>query len=506
MATGLAVRSLGKSYGAAEVLRGVDLDLRPGTVHALLGANGAGKSTLIKCLGGVVRPDRGAITLGGRALLDLTPSSALDAGIVTIHQHQSLIQTLSVADNIFLGSELPRLRGGGRRRQNRLARDLLARIGAQIDPRTIVATLPIGTRQLVEIAKALHRSKVEVLILDEPTAALSERETETLFREIAGLRDAGVMTLYTTHRLAEVFRIADDVTVIRDGSVILQSATKRLTPDDLVASVSRGAAPVPQAAPAVTTAVTAPRAAVVARIDALSGPRFGPVSLALHAGEIVGLFGAVGSGRSSLMETLGGRFAATAGQVLIDGVQAKPRSPRHAMRRGVFLIPADRTQQALCATLTARDNLLLSSLYKIARAGVRRFRREAAIFRDIAQRLDLQPANPDLAVERLSGGNQQKLVIGRVVAQSRDVRMLLVDEPTQGVDVGARAKIYDTLSSLAQATGCAILLASSEAEEIVRTCRRALVLRQGRIVGEFEGAQVCEHNLLRSAHQFVGAT
>ncbi len=511
---GLVVRSLGKSYGAAEVLRGVDLDLRPGTVHALLGANGAGKSTLIKCLGGVVRPDRGAITLGGRALLDLTPSSALDAGIVTIHQHQSLIQTLSVADNIFLGSELPRLRGGGRRRQNRLTRDLLARIGAQIDPRTIVATLPIGTRQLVEIAKALHRSKVEVLILDEPTAALSERETETLFREIAGLRDAGVMTLYTTHRLAEVFRIADDVTVIRDGSVILQSATKRLTPDDLVASVSRGAAPVPQAAPAVaaavtaavTTAVTAPRAAVVARIDALSGPRFGPVSLALHAGEIVGLFGAVGSGRSSLMETLGGRFAATAGQVLIDGVQAKPRSPRHAMRRGVFLIPADRTQQALCATLTASDNLLLSSLYKIAHAGVRRFRREAAIFRDIAQRLDLQPANPDLAVERLSGGNQQKLVIGRVVAQSRDVRMLLVDEPTQGVDVGARAKIYDTLSSLAQATGCAILLASSEAEEIVRTCRRALVLRQGHIVGEFEGAQVCEHNLLRSAHQFVGAT
>ncbi|MCZ2438846.1 MAG: sugar ABC transporter ATP-binding protein [Burkholderiales bacterium] len=496
----LTVRSLTKSYGAADVLRGVDIELRPGAVHALLGPNGAGKSTLIKCLGGVVAPDRGEIRLDGRALLEMTPAAAFDAGIVTIHQHQSLIDTLSVADNIFLGSELPRLRGGGRRGQQRIARELLARIGADIAPETIVATLPIGTRQLVEIAKALRRSALRVLILDEPTAALSDRETQTLFREIAGLRAAGVMTLYTTHRLGEVFRIADDVTVIRDGRVILQGPTRELTPDALIAAVSRtGAAPA-----AAGAGPAADGGAAVAELEALAGPRFGPVSLSLRAGEILGLFGAVGSGRSSLMETLGGRHRASAGRALVDGRRHAPRSARQAMRRGVFLIPSDRVRQALCPTLSARDNLLLPCLRKLARAGVRRFRREAETFREVAQALDLQPRNPELPVERLSGGNQQKLLIGRVLAQRRDVRVLLVDEPTQGVDVGARAQIYAALAALARDSQCAILLASSEAEEIVRVCRRALVMRNGVIVDELAGARLTEEGLLRSAHQFVG--
>ena len=497
----LRIRGMVKGYGAVTVLQGVDLDIAPGEVHALLGANGAGKSTLIKCVSGAVTPDSGELSLDGEPLTGLSPGRAFAAGIATIHQHLSLIDVLSVSDNLFLGQELNH--GGvllDRAGQRRVARELLDRFGLDVSPRAKVGGLPMGTKQLLEIAKAWHRTGVRVLILDEPTASLSESETERLFAEVERMREDGVRIIYTTHRLGEVFRIADRVTVLRDGRIALQDNVSEVSPKRLVTVIANGGVePTP---PSVTAADLGD---VRLAVRGLSGPRFGPVDLHVRAGEIVGLYGVLGSGRTSLLETLASRFRPAAGEVEVDGRPVRARTPAAALRRGVALVPSDRLPRALPSPRGAADNRPRPSPGRPATAGLRRPGRERRLFRDIGARVGLHPLAPARRGGAFSGGNQQKLVLGRWLARADDLAVLLLDEPTQGVDVGARRQIYDVCREVAS-HGLAVLFASSDAEEVALLAQRAIVVDRGQITTELRGADITEAALLHESHQFTGVT
>ena len=479
------------------VLGGVDLTVCPGQVHALLGANGAGKSTLIKCLAGVVPFDGGTIELVGTPLEGLTPSKAFAQGIAVIHQHLSLIDVLTVVDNLFLGQE--KTTGGliNRRVQRREARELLDRFQINVDLDARVGSLPMGTKQLIEIAKVWHHTDVRVLVLDEPTAPLSRSETRRLFAEVDRMRKFGARIIYTTHRLAEVFGLADEVTVLRDGQVILHDQTSAVTSGDLVASISGGLA-------AATRRPASRVGAPVLTCSGLQGPRFGPIDLQVRAGEIVGLYGVLGSGRSSFLETLAGHLSADSGRVLVDDTPVPAGPPARKLRAGIALVPADRHRQAMWSTRAASDNILLPSLGRLSKFGLRSFAAERRAFEETATTVDLRPKDPRVRAFELSGGNQQKLVLARWLALADDLRLLLLDEPTQGVDVGARRKIYETCQALAD-QGLGVLFASTDAEEVSVLADRALVVDDGSVVAEFKGAELTERNLIERAHQFTGS-
>ncbi len=500
----LSLTNIHKSYSANPVLKGVDFEVRAGEVHALLGPNGAGKSTLIKCIGGATAITSGTAELDGEALEDLTPSKAFDAGIVTIHQHLSLIDTISVVDNMFFGDELTTFGIINRAKQNRIARELLAQHGINATPGTIVGDLSIGVRQQIEIAKAWNRTSIKVLILDEPTAAISARETEILFEKVKSLRDSGVAIIYTTHRMAEVFRIADRVTVINSGVVALSGRTEDLAASDILEAISAGSGQ-PLAARA-GQARTFERTAVSVTDGA--GPRFGPVSFSVGVGEIVGLFGAVGSGRTSLLESVIGSYGAGAmsGRIELDGSAYRPKSPEHAFKRGIRFVASDRATQGLWSTLTARENVLMPRYKRLSKLGIRRPAAERREFHQIAEELALQPPDPRMTAEEFSGGNQQKIVVGRTGLGSAPIRLLILDEPTQGVDIGARARIYDYIRDLMKKHDCGCLVASSEPDEILQLCDRVLVMDDGRIERELAGQEMSEQNMMLAAHQFVGVT
>ncbi|GAB3398923.1 sugar ABC transporter ATP-binding protein [Schumannella luteola] len=494
----LAISAASKSYGSFRVLHDIDFEVGPGEVHALLGPNGAGKSTLIKCLGGVQGFDGGTIDLDGEPLNATTPAAAFEAGVATIHQHLSLIDSLSVSDNIFLGREIPAGPLVAKARQRRETQQLLDQFGIPVSPTAVVGQLPVGIKQLIEIAKAWHRTDIRVLILDEPTSALAEDETLRLFSEIERLKAAGARIIYTTHRLGEIYRIADRVTVIRDGGVALTGPTSEIRPQQIVAAI------------AGTTTVDAAYGADVGTrrrdesaltVTGLSGPRFGPIDLDVRAGEIVGLYGVLGSGRSSLLETIAGRYSADAGDVTIGGRLRRNRRPSAAIRDGLAFVPSDRATQALWATRDASENMLMPSFGALASGTLRVARRERAAFAATAERLELQPPDPRRNGGDFSGGNQQKIVLGRWL-QNDDLRVLVLDEPTQGVDVGARQKIYETCYQLAE-RGVAVLFASSDADEIVKLADRVVVVDQGRAIVELSGADITERALLSAAHELV---
>ncbi|WP_283136301.1 sugar ABC transporter ATP-binding protein [Rhizohabitans arisaemae] len=496
----LGIRDLVKGYGTFTVLSGVDLDIAPGEVHALLGPNGAGKSTLIKCIGGVTVPDSGQITLDGVPLQNMTPARAFESGIATIHQHLSLIDVLTVTENLFLGQE-SRIAGlVDRRRQRRVTEELLERFGLTLDPNTRVGDLPVGTKQLLEIAKAWHRTAVRVLILDEPTASLSESETERLFAEVARMKERGVRIIYTTHRLGEVFRIADRVTVLRDGVVALSGAVADIKPERIVSVISGGTG---EPTPAVERSDLGD---VRLKVTGLAGPRFGPLDVEVRAGEILGLYGVLGSGRSSFLETLAGRFPATSGGFQVDGRPVARRGgPAEALRRGVALVPSDRARQALWGTRSAADNLLLPSFAELGRLGVRNPGGERRLFADTAGKVALHPPDATRKGAAFSGGNQQKLVLGRWLARADRLAVLLLDEPTQGVDVGARRQIYQVCRDLAE-RGLAVVFASSDAQEVAQLAQRALVMDRGKVIAELTGDEITEATLLQNAHQLTGVT
>ena len=491
----VTVAGLRKSFGGAVALAGVDLSIGAGEIHALLGPNGAGKSTLIRCLGGAINPDSGRICIDDACFDSLTPSQALRAGVAVIYQNLSLISSLTVAENIFLGSELRNGPFVAYAEQRKRAAEILGMLGAEelISPNATVSELPVSLQQLVEIARALNRADVRLLILDEPTAALSESEARALADRLRVLRDRGVHILYITHLLHEVLDVADRVTVIRDGAVAFTADVKDITYTDLVAAIA-------PASSASGAAKVISSGDVAIEASGLSAERYGPVSFQLRNGEIVALFGLVGSGRTELLETLFGVRQPREGAISIASEQVRLSDAADAVRRRVAFVPAERVRRGTLPTLTLLDNLLLPAYARLGRRGFRDRKAERSLFDVFAAKFQLTPPRPEALLQELSGGNQQKVVVGRWLEAMPRTQIVLMDEPTMGIDIGTRRDIYEIMRRSSHGEGRAILFASSDPEEVVMVADRALVLAHGSIVAELRGDDLTEDALLGFAH------
>jgi ribose transport system ATP-binding protein len=492
---------IGKRYGGVQACREVDFTLGAGEVHALLGENGAGKSTLMKILSGDVTDYDGTIAINGSPVSFSGPTDAQAAGIAMIHQELDLVPGLSVADNIFLGRELRTgWRTVDRRRMEREARALLERSGVRLDPRRPVGELRVGEQQLVTIAKAISLD-ARVLIMDEPTSALTTSEVERLFTVIRELRLGGVGIVYISHRMEEIAQVADRASVLRNGQFVTSFDPRKLSTAEVVeAMVGRP----------VQTLFTTPDTATgeeLLRVDDLvltpRRPRPGRrdpngISLTVRAGEIVGLAGLLGAGRTELLETLYGVAPAGArsGRIYLQGKEIHPRSPRQALSQGIGFVPEDRRTSGLVLFHSILANTVVSSLPAYGRLGVIARRMERAASVRMADRLRLKFGRLQDDVGTLSGGNQQKVVFGRMLLTSP--KLLLLDEPTRGVDIGAKSEIYRLLGELA-AQGIGVLLASSELPELVGVCDRVVVLRDGRDVASFSTSDSGESDLLAAA-------
>ncbi|MFF6773229.1 sugar ABC transporter ATP-binding protein [Streptomyces sp. NPDC012637] len=488
----LTMSGITKSFPGVRALDGVDLEVRPGEVHCLLGQNGAGKSTLIKVLAGAHQPDTGTITWRGETVRLRSPSAAVRLGIATIYQELDLVEGLSVAENVHLGHE-PTTAGFVVRTRTARARTaaLLARLGhPEIDPARHVGELSAAQRQIVSMARALSHD-VRLIVMDEPSAALDPDEVANLFRIVEALTADGVAVVYISHRLEEIRRIGDRVTVLKDGRAVAVGLPAAGTPTHEIVALMTGR-DVPYVFP--DRPAPPPRTEPVLRVRGLArAGEFAPLDLDVRPGEIVGLAGLVGSGRSEILETIYGARRATAGQVLVDGAPLRPGSVRAAVRAGLGLAPEERKTQGLLLLESVTRNVSVSSLGRFSRAGWidRRAERDAA--RAATRELSLRPDRPEARIRTLSGGNQQKAVLARWLL--RGCRVLLLDEPTRGVDVGARAELYAVIRRLAD-EGLAVLLVSSEVPEVLGLADRVLVLREGRVVHTAPARDLDEHRVL----------
>jgi ribose transport system ATP-binding protein len=506
---GVALQGLTKSYGGVNVLTAVDLHVFPGEVHALLGANGAGKSTLIKCVGGAIRPDAGTIEVGGRRYSSLSPRGAREAGIAVIYQDYSLALSLSVTDNIFLGDELRRGLFIRQAAQRKRARTLMLDLGSDIPPDTLAADLRGADLQIVEIAKALRRTPT-VLVLDEPTAALSHADATRLGERLKDLKQRRLPMLYVTHRLGEVFEVADRVTVLRDGRVVMCTPVCETNRDELVEAIigpDRGGRPSRGGTQrrASLGADAGPVPVPLLSLQQVITQGIGPLDIDIRHGEILGIFGLLGAGRTEVLEGIFGVHGPIRGSLALDGEPTTITNPADAIAAGIALIPSDRRRKSLFAPLSALDNLLLPSMTGLATGPFRRRRREADAFGKLGRALRLRPLDERRPAVEFSGGNQQKLVVGRWLRRSEGMRLLLLDEPTEGVDVGARQDLYGALRDLVTDGRRSCVVTSSEPDEIAQLADRALVLSRGRVVAELTGPAITERALMMHADTAASA-
>lgn len=488
-----------KAFAAVEVLHGVDLSLSGGEIHALVGENGAGKSTLIKVLGGVHRDYRGTIRLDGRPVRFRGPRDAEAHGIAVIHQELALVPHLSVAENIFLARE-PVTRFGGldrRRMHAQAAHVLREHLGIDFDVTRLIVDLPLAARQMVEIAKALSR-EARILVMDEPTSALSEADAQRLFAAIRRLRDRGVGVIYISHKMEEIYALSDRITVLRDGHRVGTAPATELPQERLVQwMVGRK---VDQFFPkrAATPGPVRLRVEGLHLRDAEQDRWLvDDVTLSVRAGEIVGLAGLIGSGASELLGAVFGRYGRRVrGTIRIDGRRVTNLTPRKAIDHGLALLTNDRKSSGLVLPMSVLHNLSLSTLDRCRVGGLLSGRRERARAAPYVARMKLRAPSLGAEVETLSGGNQQKVVFARWLLTSPNV--LLLDEPTRGIDVGAKADIYALLSELT-AAGLAILLITSELPELLALCDRIAVLHRGRITAELSRDAATQENIMRAA-------
>ncbi len=491
MAALLDVSGICKSFPGVRALHEVGFFVEEGEVVALLGENGAGKSTLMKILAGVQPPDAGEIQLDGKTIRIDSVEEGLGHGIALIHQELNLATNLSVGANIFLGREPKK---GGFIDEKKIAAEAqayLERVGLEVSPETLVGDLTIGKQQLVEIAKALS-TDARVLIMDEPTSSLSQRETERLFEVVKDLRKNGVSIIYISHRLAEVIELADRVVVLRDGENAGELMKEKITHEGMVSlmvgrDLSQFYAHEPLDPGDQVLSVSGLRTKVNPAHE---------LNFELRAGEIVGLAGLVGAGRTELLESLFGIAPAVAGKIEMKGVSVKISNPREAIAAGLALVPEDRKEQGLIIDMAVADNLSLASLERDQKKGFLNFGAEKAISEEMVARMRIKTPSDRQIVRFLSGGNQQKVVIGKWLAMKPGV--LLLDEPTRGIDIGAKQEIYALMEELA-GQGVAILFVSSEMEEVLGMADRVLVMHEGALTGELSRSDMSEEAIMNLA-------
>lgn len=495
MTPAVALEDIAKDYPGVRALAGVSLDLRAGEVHALVGENGAGKSTLIRILSGDIRPNRGRILVQGREVRFQSPNDARRCGIATIFQELMVVPGLSVAENVVLGSE-PTIGWGrqlySRRRAERIAEETLQSLGLAvvIDPRAPAAALSTAQKQIVEIARALVRD-APVIVLDEPTAALSDKEAEALLRILRRLREKGTAILYVSHRLNEVRGLADRITVLRGGHHIATLPAAAVTDTAQLIELMVGR-PLGELFPPRGDS----RGAAVFAVRGLTRHgAFEEVSFSVRAGEILGVAGLIGAGRTEVMRAIFGADPLDRGETVKNGRALAIRTPSDAIASGIAYLPEDRKEQGLVLTLQGHENLAMASLERYGAWGLVSWGRLRRSAQEVATRLQFR-GNLEAPVRTISGGNQQKLVIGKWVLSNADV--LIFDEPTRGIDVGAKAEVYRLMHRLA-AQGAAVIVVSSELPELMNLCHRIIVMSGGRVQDEMEAAEFDERRILAAA-------
>lgn len=485
----LRFENISKSFPGVNALKAVSFEVRAGECHALIGENGAGKSTLGKIIAGIYQPDAGAIYLDGRPVSFPTPLDAVRAGIGMVHQELCFCPNLTVAENLCLGSLPTRLGFLHRTEMRRRARAMLAEIGANIDVDTPVSLLSTGQEQMVQIAGAVGTG-ARIIVMDEPTSSLALAEAERLFELIARLKARGATLIYVSHRLEEIQRLCDRITVLRDGQHIQTGNVADLTIDKIVQlMIGR---PVEQYFPGHLGGTPGEERLRIAHLT--SPGKFADISFSVRAGEVVGLAGLVGAGRSEVAQAIFGLDRKTTGGIWVNGRQVSIRSPRQAMNLGLGYLPEDRKKQGLVLSMGGRHNLSLPILDRLSLAGFVKTGPEKALTQKFFERLRVRTPHMDTATWSLSGGNQQKIAMAKWLAS--ECRVLLIDEPTRGVDVGAKAEIHALIDQLAK-EGTAIVLISSELPEVLNLSTRIIVLREGRQMGELVRKDATQESLMR---------
>jgi ribose transport system ATP-binding protein len=489
----LEMRGITKSFAGNTVLVEVDLSAAAGEVHAVVGENGAGKSTLMKILAGVYRADRGEILIEGEPARFAGPADALAQGIAMIFQELSLAGRLTVADNIFLGREplaFAPLKVISQRTLNERASQVLAGYGFNIDPRSRVERLGAADRQLVEITRATMEA-TRVLVMDEPTSSLTTREVDELFRLIRDLKSKGIAIIYISHRLEELESIADRLTILRDGSVVYSGAWGEIPTAVMIRHMAG------RELKEIFPPRHAERGETRLRVEGLSSAgKFSNVTFEARAGEIVGIAGLAGAGRTELVETVFGARKADSGAVFVDGVRLAALRPDLAVAEGLGLLTEDRKQAGLCLNLSLAQNLTLANVRALVKSWKLNRKREAVAARGFIERLRIRPANPANIIARMSGGNQQKALLGRWLFANSKV--FLLDEPTRGVDVAARSEIYRAINELVEA-GAAVVMVSSDLPELLGMADRILVMRRGHLVAALDARSTTQEEVLMHA-------
>ncbi len=491
----LEMRAISKAFPGVQALNAVDLVVYPGEILALLGENGAGKSTLMRILDGVYTPDSGQIIWQGHPVSIRSPHDAQALGISMIHQELALIPYLDVGKNIYLGREPSLLPGIVNWRQlYRQAAEQLERLSLPVDPRAAVRDLPIAQQQMVEVAKALSLD-ARLIVMDEPTSSLTDTEVETLFGQMQRLKQQGVSIIFISHRLNEIFQVADRVTVLRDGALVGSKPVSDLTQDDLIRMmVGREVEDIYQRQDSAAPNI---KGTPVLETQRLTRPgAIYDVSLRLHRGEILGIAGLVGAGRTELAETLFGVHPAASGQILLDGQALRITHPAQAIRHGIGLVTEDRKGQGLFLRMNVGTNITMKLLARLHRLMLIRWRAVRQIGAEYTQKLNIRTPSLEQRVRNLSGGNQQKVVIAKWL--TLQPRVLMLDEPTRGIDVGAKAEIHRLMRQLA-AQGVGILMISSELPEVLGVSDRVLVMREGRVAAEFDPRRTTQDEIMSAA-------
>lgn len=490
----LEMRDVCKAFPGVKALDGAQLCVKPGSVHALMGENGAGKSTLMKCLFGIYHKDSGSIRLDGEEVDFKSPAHAMQKGVSMVHQELNQALRRSVADNVWLGRYPVRAGLVRQGEMMRRTRALFDDLDMQIDPARIIGTLSVAERQMVEIAKAVSYN-ARVLVLDEPTSSLSDREVERLFGMIEKLKARGCGIVYISHKMNEILAISDEVTVMRDGKYISTDPSAALTTGKIIQKM------VGRELTDLYPAIERTRGEALLRVENLCARGLMDVSFTLHRGEVLGLCGLVGAGRTEILETLFGMRRATGGKVLLAGKELRAKKPSEAIGAGLALLTEERRATGILGGLSLTDNACIAKIksYRGA-AGLLRTKRMHKDIDDVIRELRVRCAGRSTPIKLLSGGNQQKVILGRWLLT--DPEVLLLDEPTRGVDVGAKSEIYALIAQLA-ARGKGIVMVSSEMPELIGTCDRILVISGGRVAGEMVRGEYSEQELMALAAKYV---